>query len=342
MDSLLLERLAGGDDLLFDEAYDLMGTLMSGELSEAKIAAMLIALRMKGETVDEIAGFAAAMRDKSVRITPNRTDLVDTCGTGGDGQNTFNISTATALVTASMGIGVAKHGNRAVSSACGSADVLETMGVNLDLSPAMVTKLIDEVGVGFMFAPKMHPAMKHAVPVRKQLGVRTVFNILGPLTNPARVKRQLLGVFREDLTEPMCLVLARLGSVKAFVVHGHDGGDEVSITGDTIVSQLENGKVKTFRFSPEDAGLSPADAKDIRGGTAEENAGHITSILSGTKGPRRDAILINSGFTAVLAGIADEISDGVQMAATSIDSGRAMELLKRFIATSQQSEGKAS
>jgi anthranilate phosphoribosyltransferase len=327
MVSRMLEQLMRGEDLRTDEAHDLMERLMSGELEEAQIAALLTALRIKGETVEEIAGFAAAMREKAIRISPRRDGLVDTCGTGGDGQNTFNISTATALLAASMGISVAKHGNRAVSSNCGSADVLEALGVNIQLSPESVAELLDRVGIGFLFAPHHHPAMKYAAPVRKKLGIRTVFNVLGPLTNPAGVKRQLIGVFHPDLTETLCRVLEQLGSEKAFVVHGLDGTDEVSISDETRVSELADGNVRTYLFSPEDAGLERAEISRIAGGSAEENAGYIGAIFNGANGARANAVLLNAGFVAVLADRAASVAEGVCLARETIQSGRALTLL---------------
>jgi len=328
MSAAIIEALINGKNLSFDEARDLMESIMDGALSEARIASLLTALRMKGETVDEIAGFASAMRRKAVRITPKRRGMVDTCGTGGDARHTFNVSTAAALVTAAMGIPVAKHGNRAVSSKCGSADVLEALGVNISLGAEQVAALIDSVGIGFLFAPSLHPAMKHAAPVRKELGVRTVFNILGPLTNPAGVERQLTGVFHPDLTERLCNVLHTLGSEKAFVVHGLDGTDEVSIGGETRVSALEKGRVRTFHFAPEEAGLDRAPLDAISGASPGENARHIEEIVDGKSGPRRDAVLLNAGFVAALADRAPDPAKGVALAAEAIDSGAAKTLLQ--------------
>jgi len=335
----VLERLLDGEDLGAEEACELMGRVMSGELGESRIAALLVALRGKGETVAEIAGFAAAMRAASLRVHPTRRDLVDTCGTGGDGTGTFNISTATALVAAAMGVGVAKHGNRAVSSRCGSADVLEALGVNIDLPPEAVARQIDEVGIGFLFAPNHHPAMKYAAPVRKQLGIRTVFNLLGPLTNPAGVDRQLLGVFREDLTGKLCRVLRELGSRRAFVVCGADGTDEVSLTGETEICELAGGEVRSYRFAPEDAGLARVELAALAGGTAAENAAFITEILHGAPGPRRDAVLLNAGFVAKLAGLADEPAAGVTLAAEAIADGRAARLLDELREVSHRPAG---
>jgi anthranilate phosphoribosyltransferase len=325
-----LERLLRREDLALDEARGMMDAIMSGAVSEPQIAALLTALRMKGETVAEITGFAAAMRAKAIAVAPQRRDLVDTCGTGGDAGGTFNISTATALVAAAMGIPVAKHGNRAISSRCGSADVWEALGVRIDLEPDAVATLIDRVGIGFLFAPRHHPAMKHAAAVRRALGVRTVFNLLGPLTNPAGVKRQLIGVFRADLTETLCGVLQRLGGERAFVVHGHDGTDEVSLAGETRVAALENGAIRSFDFAPEQAGLARAPLAALAGGTAAENAATIEGILGSVDGPPRDAVLLNAGFVAVLADRARNVGEGVGRARETIESGAALRLLSRL------------
>jgi anthranilate phosphoribosyltransferase len=326
----ILENLMGGKDLDLKTARALMGSIMSGELEHTQIAALLVALRMKGETADEIAGFASAMREKALRISPKRVGLVDTCGTGGDSKHTFNISTAAALLAAAMGIPVAKHGNRAVSSKCGSADVLEALGVNIQLDPPAVAELIDRVGIGFLFAPALHPAMKHVAVARKQLKIRTVFNLLGPLTNPAAVSRQLMGVFNRDLTERMCRVLFRLGSQKAFVVHGQDGTDEVSVTGETQVSELNNQEIRTYSFSPEEVGLERAALEDIAGGCAEENAAHIQDIFKGRDGARRDAVVLNAGFVAHLADKAPDIISGVRLAEETLSSGKAKSLLEQL------------
>ncbi|MFH1999949.1 MAG: anthranilate phosphoribosyltransferase [Planctomycetota bacterium] len=335
----LLEKLFNRQDLTRDEAHGLMNAVMEGRLVDAQIAAVLIALRMKGETVEEIAGFARAMREKAVCIAPGRPGTIDTCGTGGDAKNTFNISTATAILSAAMGIPVAKHGNRAVSSQCGSADVLEALGVKIGLEPGAVCELIRDVGIGFLFAPSHHPAMKHAAATRKQLGVRTVFNVLGPLTNPAGVERQLLGVYDAVLTEKLCLVLRALGSKKAFVVHGMDGMDEVSITGETRVSALDHGEVRTFCFSPEEAGLKRARLDEISGSSAGENAAHIRNLLLGRPGPRQDAVLLNAGFAAMLADRAGDVSEGVALAREAIASGKAGELLDRLCRVSHAKAG---
>ncbi len=326
----ILASLIEGRDLQMEEAVALMSAIMAGEVPPFRLAGILTALRSKGETVAEIAGFARAMRDGALNITPQRTGLLDTCGTGGDGSGTFNISTATALVAAAMGIPVAKHGNRAVSSRCGSADVLEALGVNLDLEPTRGAALIDDVGIGFLYAPDLHPAMKHAMPVRRELGVRTVFNVLGPLTNPAAADRQLLGVFDPALCEPLCNVLRELGSRRAFVVHGAGGLDEVSLLGATTVASLARGEVRTFEFLPEQAGLEICAPDDLAGGDPATNAGMIRAIVQGESGPRTDAVLLNAGFVAVLGNMAENVRQGVDLARDTIASGGARELLERF------------
>lgn len=322
-----LTRLVDGEDLTRSEARSLMHSMMTGDVSQPQAAAILTALRMKGETVDELTGFVSAMRERVIPVSPDRDDVIDTCGTGGDGRHTFNISTATALVAAAMGVPVAKHGNRALSSRCGSADVLEALDVNINLQPNQVARLIDDVGIGFLFAPVHHPAMKYVAPVRKDLGIRTIFNLIGPLVNPAGVKRQLVGVFRDDLTDVVARVLKALGSEKVFVVHGRDGTDEVSITGETVASYLDKGHVHTMTFKPEDAELDRADISQIAGGDAKENAGHILDILEGKKGARRDAVLLNAAFVAVLADRAKSLVAGARLAREAIDSGRALDVL---------------
>jgi anthranilate phosphoribosyltransferase len=329
-----IERLLCRNDLSQDEARELMGEIMSGGLSEARIAAILIALRAKGETVSEIAGFVSAMREKALPVRAQRDGLVDTCGTGGDGSHTFNISTATALVAAGAGAGVAKHGNRAVSSKCGSADVLEALGVTIDVAPDSIASLIDSVGIGFMFAPHHHPAMKYVAPVRRELGIRTVFNLLGPMTNPAGVRRQLVGVFDPALTETVAAVLGLLGSEKVYAVHGADGTDEVSITGETRVSVLEHGDVHTFTFTPESVGLRRAAAGALAGSDAADNARIIEAILDGEAGPKRDAVVANAAFVIDAAGIASSIEEGAGLAMESIDSGRARGVLENLRAAS--------
>lgn len=326
MISATLENLLKRRNLTRVQASALMDAIVSGELDDVQIAAVVVALRAKGETVDEIAGFVSSLRDKVIRVTAARDGLVDTCGTGGDGTHTFNISTAAALVAAGAGVGIAKHGNRALSSQCGSADVLDALGVE-NVAPDRVGDVIDRAGIGFMFAPAHHPALKHAAAARKALGVRTVFNLLGPMANPAFVRRQLVGVFDPNLTETVAKVLHSLGSERVFVVHGSDGSDEVTIAGETRVTSLDNGHITTFTFVPESVGVSRADARVLRGGTPAENAASISSILDGAKGPRRDAVVLNAGFVIAVAGRAESIQEGVTMAAESIDSGHARAVL---------------
>jgi len=321
-----LESLLKRRDLSRDEAAALMEAIVSGEMSDAQIAAVAVLLRAKGETIDEIAGFVSVLRERTVRVTPSRDGLVDTCGTGGDGTQTFNISTAAALVAAGAGVGIAKHGNRALSSQCGSADVLEALGIQ-PLAPERVGECIERAGIGFMFAPAHHPGLKHAGPARRALGVRTVFNLLGPLVNPAFVRRQLIGVFDPDLTETVAGVLRELGSERVFVVHGCDGSDEVTIAGETRVTSLHDGCIDTFTFTPEAVGISRADAGALRGGTPSENAASITAILEGARGPRRDAVVLNAAFAIAVAGRSESIQDGVALATQSIDSGHARAVL---------------
>ncbi len=325
----IIEKLLRREDLPRAEASSLMENIMSGDLTDVQIGGVLIAMRAKGATVDEIAGFASAMRDRAVRVEPQRADLVDTCGTGGDAAQTFNISTAAALVAAGAGVGVAKHGNRAVSSKCGSSDVLETLGV-VTVPAGGVAEVIDEVGIGFMFAPAHHPATRHAATARRELGVRTIFNLLGPMTNPAFVRRQLMGIFDVNLTEKIAEVLRALGSEKVYVVHGLDGSDEVSITADTRVSALDDGHIETFTFAPESVGIEKVHPDEVAGGDPGENAAFIERILDGESGPRREAVVLNAGFAIAVAGAAANIEEGVRAARESIDSARAKDVLDRL------------
>jgi anthranilate phosphoribosyltransferase len=283
---------------------------------------------MKGETVDEITGAVTVMRQKATKIQVEG-DVVDTCGTGGDGLHTFNISTVSAFVAAGVGLKIAKHGNRSVSSRCGSADLLMGLGVNIEITPDMVKKCIEEVGIGFMFAPMFHPAMKYAIGPRREIGIRTIFNILGPLTNPAGAKSQLLGVYDPELTEPICKVLKNLGSKKAFVVHGEEGLDEISISGRTKITELNNGKIITYFITPEDFGLKRGILEEIRGGSMDENVELTMEILSGKdKGTRRDIVLLNTAFVLSAGGITDDIAEGINLAAEAIDSGAAVQKLE--------------
>ena len=320
-------------NLTRDEAEQVMEVMMSGEATPAQIASFITALRMKGETVDEISGFAKVMRDKASRIKPKVVEMIDTCGTGGDQQHTFNISTTVAFVVAGAGVPVAKHGNRSVSSKSGSADVLEALGIKIDLAPAEVEKAIEGIGIGFMFAPNFHGAMKHALGPRREIGVRTVFNILGPLTNPAGVTAQVLGVYDPDLTEVMASVLGNLGIKHALVVHGHGSLDELSNTGESKISELKDGTVTTYTVIPEECGVKRTSIDMLKGGSAEENAKITLEVLSGAKTPKRDIVLMNAAAALIAADKAEGFKDGMRLAATSIDSGNALaklEALREF------------
>ncbi len=326
-----IRKVVERENLGTEEAVSVMEEIMSGNATEAQIASFITALRMKGETVEEITGFAKVMREHAVRISPAAEELIDTCGTGGDAPNTFNISTATAFVAAGSGLKVAKHGNRSVSSQCGSADVLEELGVNIELAPEAVAECINEVGIGFLFAPSLHKAMKYAIGPRRQIGIRTVFNILGPLTNPAFATAQVLGVYDSSLVEVMARVLGNLGSKHALVVHGADNMDELSNTGESLVAEFKAGKVVAYSVEPEQVGLTRCKIDDLAGGDKSENAKIIRSILSGETGPRRDAVLLNAAAALVAADGADDLKGGLKAAAQSIDSGAAMEKLEKLI-----------
>ncbi|MGD9497158.1 MAG: anthranilate phosphoribosyltransferase [Armatimonadota bacterium] len=323
-----LSKVVDGHALSREEAQAAMAAIMSGECTPAQIGAFLVALRMRGETVEQIAGFAEAMRASCVRITTRHADVVDTCGTGGDALDTFNISTAAAIVTAAAGVPVAKHGNRSVSSQCGSADVLSELGVRIDLQPAEVERCLDELGIGFLFAPSLHPAMKHAIGPRRELGLRTVFNILGPLTNPAGAKRQLLGVFAAALTDVMAHTLRDLGSTHALVVHGLEGMDELSTVGPTRVSELRDGEVKTREVRPEQFGLDRAEPEDLVGGEPARSAEVLLSAISGEQGPPRDIVVLNAGAAIYVGGRARSIAEGMTLAREAIDSGAARAKLE--------------
>lgn len=331
-----IKKVVDGHDLSYAGAVEAMNEVMGGEATDAQIAALITALRMKGETVDEISGFAAVMREKAVAIKPKVTGIVDTCGTGGDLSGTFNISTTAAFVVAGAGAPVAKHGNRAVSSACGSADLLEALGINLDLSPEGVADTIDEVGIGFLFAPALHKAMKYAIGPRKEIAIRTVFNILGPLTNPAGAPYQVLGVYNADLTETMAEVLSSLGTKHALVVHG-DGLDEITTTGKTKISEVKAGTVNTYEISPEDFGLKRADKSDLTGGTVEENAKITAEVLAGKAGAALDIVLLNAAAALFAAGKAEDLKTGLGLAAESVDSGQAGQKLADLVAFTNKS-----
>lgn len=322
-----LHLILSGNSLTIEQAATIMTIIMNGEATSAQIAALLTALRMKGETIAEIAGFARVMRQKAIRITPTCATLVDTCGTGGDKLKTFNISTAAAFVVAGAGVAVAKHGNRSVTSKSGSADVLEELGIKLAIPPESVSACIETIGVGFLFAQHFHPAMKYAGPVRREIGIRTVFNILGPLTNPAGATCQLMGVYDPALTEPLAHVLGVLGSTRAFVVHGLLGLDEWSTAGVTRVSELCQGEVCTREYTATDFGLPEASPEELLGGGPAENATLILSIYRGEGGAKRDIVMLNAAAALLAAGQANSIRDGLQLAAHSLDSGAAMEKL---------------
>lgn len=323
--------------LQVDEAEAVMNEIMAGNATEAQIGAYLMGLRMKGETRDEISGSARAMRANAHRVPTNgHGDLLDTCGTGGDRSGTFNISTTVAFVAAGAGVRVAKHGNRASTSKCGSADVLGELGVNLDLSPEQVGRCVDEIGIGFLFAVKLHPAMKHAIGPRRQMKIRTIFNILGPLTNPAGAQRQLMGVFTGDLTDMLANVLHDLGSTSAMVVHGYGGLDELTTTGPNKVSHLDNGSVTSYEVRPEDLGFRGAHISELLGDDAPTNAHILRGILSGDiRDAKRDVVLLNAGAALVAAGTAADLTEGIRMATDTLDSGLALAKLDALIEMSQ-------
>ncbi len=329
-----ISLLVDGADLGRDGACAAMQVIMSGEATAAQIGAFLIALRCKGESVEEIAGCAQVMRDKAARVCTERVPVIDTCGTGGDATGSFNISTTVAFVAAGAGACVAKHGNRAVSSRCGSADVLQALGVRIDAPPERVSRCLDEAGIGFLFAPVMHGAMKHAIGPRREIGVRTVFNVLGPLTNPAGATRQLLGVYAPKLTQQLAGVLAELGSERAMVVHGGDGLDEITLTGPTRVSELRDGLISTTQIDPAQYGMKTVPPEALRGGTTEHNARLLRGILEGEEGPCRQVVLLNAAAAITVAGLADGMAEGLEAATASIDSGRARDRLDDLIRVS--------
>ena len=342
-----IRKVVDRKDLTREEAFAVMDAIMSGQATDAQIASFLTALRMKGETVEELIGFARVMREKvspvktrhRVQASLSGTDremLVDTCGTGGDATGTFNVSTATAFVVAGAGVPVAKHGNRSVSSLCGSADVVEALGVRLDLSPERVGKCMDEVGIGFCYAPLLHKAMKYVMLARKEIRIRTVFNILGPLTNPAHALAQVIGVYDGKLTEVMAGVLKELGTVRAFVVHGEDGLDEISTTSESRISELRHNQVQTYTVRPEDFGLTRTRMAELQGGSAADNAEIIRHILKGERGPKRDIVVLNAGAAIAAGGKAEDIAAGVALAQRSIDSGAALDKLNGLVEFCQQ------
>ncbi len=332
----LLNRLVEGGELSFEESKVLFNGIMEGNLTDVQIGGVLVALRCKGETVEEISGAATVMREKAkkVPLSPEvKERLIDTCGTGGDLKGTFNISTTVALVVASCGVPVAKHGNRSVTSKCGSADILESFGVKIDLEPHQVARCIEELGFGFMFAPKFHPAMASVVRPRKELGIRTIFNLLGPLTNPAGAKRQLMGVYSEELTEKLACVLSKLGSKRAFVVHGKDGIDEVTITGPTKVTELKNEEIRSYVVTPEDFGLKRAPLSQILAGeTLEENREIVRRVLTGQeRGAKRDVVALNAAFALVAAERVSSLKEGIELALSVMDEGKPYSLLCNLV-----------
>jgi len=345
-----IAKVVERENLTEPEMIEVMDQIMAGETTAAQTAAFITALRMKGETVEEITGAARVMRDRATRIRVGRNVLdldredinldletiLDTCGTGGSGTNTFNISTTVAFVVSACGVKVAKHGNRSVSSSCGSADVLESLGVNLDVTPETVERCMAEIGIGFLFAPALHGAMKYAIGPRREIGIRTIFNILGPLTNPAGAQCQVLGVYREELTEKLAQVLRKLGCRRGFVVHGLDGMDELTTTCETRIAEVTPDGVSSRLFKPEELGISRCSMEDLRGGDARTNAVIVREVLSGEKGPRRDIVLLNAAFGLVAAGKSGDPAQGMALAGKAIDSGRAMAQLERLAALTNE------
>jgi anthranilate phosphoribosyltransferase len=327
----VIHKLAARESLSKGESYETMNEIMSGNASEAQTAAFLMGLRLKGETVDEIAGCARSMREKAVPIRTRRENIIDTCGTGGDGSGTFNISTCAAIIASSAGAVVAKHGNRAVSSQSGSADVLRELGVNLDITPERTSEILDNIGITFLFAPHLHGAMKFAVPVRRDMGIRTIFNVLGPLTNPAGARRQVVGVFDPALTTVLAEVLRDLGSEHALVVHGEGGIDEFSTLGSSHVTELKDGRLRSYDVAVEDLGIPRATSGDLRGGDARRNAEIINEVLIGRKGPARNIAVLNAAAAIFVSGIARSLEEGVAAANDAIDNGSAAAKLHQWV-----------
>ncbi|MGQ0669738.1 MAG: anthranilate phosphoribosyltransferase [Actinomycetota bacterium] len=337
-----LARLLEGHDLSRDQSREVMDQIMQGEATPAQIGGFLVALRVKGETAEEIAGCAEAMRQHVLPVRPERRDLIDTAGTGGDGARTLNISTTAGLVAAAAGASVAKHGNRAVSSRSGSADVLEALGFSLDLEPSAIACSIDRFGFGFLFAPAHHPAMRHAGPVRRELATRTVFNILGPLTNPAGASAQLIGVYSAELVPKIAGVLALLGARRALVVHGAGGIDELSPAGPSLAYEVKQGDVREGEIDPRELGLPVCSPEDLAGGTPAENAATVRAIFDGARGPKRDAVLLNAAAALMVAGMVGDLREGLALAAEAVDSGAAGERLEELIGFSRKRAVKAS
>ncbi|QZY53652.1 anthranilate phosphoribosyltransferase [Crassaminicella profunda] len=333
---IAMNKLIKNKDLTENEMIHVMSMIMEGKVTPAQIGGFLIALRMKGETLEEIVGAAKAMRDKSLRVNIKSDDAIDTCGTGGDEGNTFNISTIVAMIAAGANVTVLKHGNRSISSKCGSADVLEHLGVNIELSPTEVEKCVEKNNIGFMFAPKYHKAMKYAIGPRRELGIRTIFNVLGPLTNPARVNGQVLGVFDENLTSVLAGVLKKLGVERAMVVHGLDGLDEITITTKTKISELRNGKINTYHIDPRKFDIPLANKEEIKGGEPKENAQILLNILKGERGAKRNMVLLNAGAAIYVGKKANSLEEGIDKAKEIIDTGLALEKLNQLVKFSQE------
>jgi len=331
-----IKKLVERRDLTREESRRVISEMMDGQASEVQKSAFLVALRMKGETVEEITGAVQSMREHYVAVNVDSAGLIDTCGTGGDGRSTFNISTVAAIVAAAAGSRVAKHGNRAVSSSCGSADVLSALGVDIDLDADGMAKVLERTGIAFLFAPKLHPATASVAPVRRELALRTIFNLLGPLTNPAGARRQVIGVYSFELVEVIAKVLAELEAEHALVLHSHDGMDEISVSAPTWVSELKNGKVTSYEISVEDLGLEIHALEDLRGGDAKRNAAIVRAILAGERGAARDVVLANAGAALYVGGIVPTIRDGVERAAQAIDSGAAARKLDELVTASKR------
>jgi len=344
-----IARVVERQDLTEAEMIDAMNQIMGGEATPAQVGSFITALRMKGETLAEIVGAAKVMRAHATpirvggvvdidrdEINVERETILDTCGTGGSGTKSFNISTTVAIAVAACGAKVAKHGNRSVSSACGSADVLEQLGVNLDVSPEIVGSCVEQIGVGFLFAPALHGAMKHAIGPRREIGIRTIFNILGPLTNPAGADRQVLGVFKEELVEPLAKVLLQLGCRRGFVVHGSDGMDEITLTGPTLVAAVSGGTVELQTIEPEQFGFRRCRLEDLQGGDAEQNAAIIKAIMAGEKGPKRDIVVLNGAYALLAAGLATDVDAGIEMLQAVLDNGKAQETLDALVRMTNQ------
>lgn len=331
-----IAKLVEHQTLTKNEAYESLSDIMNGTATDAQIAAFITALRMQGETPDILAGCAEAMREKCTAVEAHGDDVVDTCGTGGDGKHTFNISTASAFVTAGAGVRVAKHGNKSVSSKCGSADVLSSLGVNVAVEADHMSRCLKDVGIAFLFAPALHPAMKHAIGPRKELGIRTVFNLLGPLCNPAGAKRGVLGVYSDRVVEMMAHAALRLGAERLFVVHGRDGLDEISTTGETLIGEVKDGAVTLRDIHPKEYGIELAEPEDLKGGEPEENASILRDILKGEPGPKRDIVCLNAAAAIVAGGKVDTLSEGYTAAQESIDSGEALKKLEALAALTHQ------